>query len=412
MQVEDVEGEEEPGKVARNEASTVRKSLGGASAFSGTTARTSQSAHDLEELTWESLLEALPDIDYAAERLLEFIVSSERWESDVTETTIATFRRELASKSSATRNKYRRLSSAFGIQRQSYGTNFFIDVRAVMKTLTGSKTFVDKAQEPWRPDPLLQKANIAAFASTLFSPKDVSEDVELLAAIDQTFPKPFFDDHDPPSSNMLQQTIELAIELRTRFAILLIIRGVHQTGFNADTILSDVFTEGESVRGWSSDFMQPSEFSKKANESIINRMSHIRDISQQAADRSQSYETLNASFDKEFPWVTTLGTAIQWAKARLVEIQLPIDRYGGSERIISSLTTELERTRGHQLMVEDEIAEHDDEAPLDNATSQVSERPVEQVNQPQRKGRASELQSEAFEYGAPTMLMSVYRCQC
>ena len=399
-------GAEASRKSGRHDVATERKSLGGASAFSGTTARTSRSGQDLEEMTSDDLQDALPDLNYAAEKLLDFLVSSPKFDAGINEAAVSSLRKELTSKNSQTRNKYKRLASAFNIQRQAFGTNSFINIEAILGALFGSKRTLDTTQEPWRPDSLLLKANVAAFAMMLLSPEDMSDYLHLWAIVDETFPSPFFDKQDSPSDKMLEGTIQAAIEIRTQYAIMLITQGLHQEDFNADRLLDDVFNQGDSIKGWNFASMQTRELSKASQKAMVKRLSSIRNVYQQAKQSSQSSEAVINAYREAFPWTRFLRTAMVWAKQRLVDIQHSVDGYGGSDRILESLNTEIERRRDLQPPPEGgDIL--DRPTTSDNTARQPPHPSREHAERPRTKPVA-ELRSESFRYPFPPSAVGTF----
>ena len=317
------------------------KSPGGASAFSGTTARTSRTAQELEDLEVEGFLDALPDLFSASEKLLKYLLPSK-----ISEVNVDEVREQLGVKNSRAQKNHLRLSDAFQVHRQVFGNGPLIDIRRILRALVGLRDLSSMSVTQWRPDPLLQKANLTLLILNVLNHPATAEVEVFWEELNQSFPQNFLEDQGDLEASTLQQTLQLALEIRTQYAIMLIGRHVGQQTFDIDVILRQVFNEpSSSIRGWAFENMHTEDLPKFFQKAVLQRQLRMRQIYQQAIENNSDDAEVLTSLSTAFPWARFSFEIVSWASDRLRYVQNRITVRGGVEAIVGSLSAEVQHRR-------------------------------------------------------------------
>ncbi|KAG8534113.1 uncharacterized protein KY384_000957 [Bacidia gigantensis] len=349
-QLQEAEESESPGpgggaQTGQANTNSFSKSPGGASAFSGTTARTSRTAQEIDDLTSESLQDALPDLCTASERLLDFLISPKLMEDGPKDAVVSALSDELENKRSRTRNNLNRRIAAFNIQREVFSTKCFIDIKRSVRTILNSRE-LENAQGPWRPESLLQKINIAALTAAVFSPETLPDGDFAWDELDSDFPHQFVDEQDDVDQESLQLTLQLALEIRTQYVITLLTQRYGQPGFDLDDTLNEVFNERTQVlKGWNFNSMRTRQLSRDTRKALVERLSGIRQAYQQAATRDVGNDSISMALAAAYPRIDFLTTTLNWEVHQLNRLENIISPLGGPETIIESLIDQVQTRR-------------------------------------------------------------------
>lgn len=319
------------------------KSPGGISVFSGTTARTSRSAQELSLLSSEDMMDAFEDLTRYSDKLLGFLIPSE-----ISEASVTALMAQLQTKGSRANKSLTRLVTMFSVQRDRYGSDSYIPHEEILRTLLGKRHISDREIGQWRPDALLQKANLAALAFSILSRPWQNRDSHLVEELEHVFPMPFALGYVAPEnmqvcySVLQRETFELALELRTQYAITLLAHHATRPNFDSDVILQQLFyKDAHKLRGWSVLGLQSGELTEKFQEAIVSRLEAIRGAFNTFSENAfKSVELLGISF----PWVSLIPRAVRWVSQRLAELESQISANGGFDGIFKALVDEIQRT--------------------------------------------------------------------
>lgn len=308
------------------------------SAFSGTTARTSRSAHELKIYSAFDLLDALPDLSYAADKVLSWLLP----ENEVSEEAVASICNELQDSGSRTSKNVVRLGKSFQMQKDVYGGKPFIKPSVVVSALLGSSEVQGNGSEPWRPDPLLHKANLTSLVLLITRSWEVEASSHLLDFLDQNFPAAFI----ARLSN--SEDFALALDVRTQHFILQLARYIHQLNFDPDMLLSQIFQNNPtSFKGWHSPGLQAEELTDEQKHAIAVR---FQELGQNFSDgKSVDPEALKNAY----PWLPFVTQMVVWSKARLADAEAQIDARGGTGELIQALDQEIQGRITAGLMAND-----------------------------------------------------------
>lgn len=297
------------------------------SAFSGTAARTSRSAHELKSFSAFDLLDALPDLAYAADKVLSWLLP----ENEVSEDSVIGICDELQDNSSRTSKNVVRLGKSFQMQKDVYGGKPFMKPSVVVSALLGSSEVQGTGIEAWRPDPLLHKANLTSLIMLITLPWEIEASAQLLEFLDQNFPAAFI------ARLATSEDFALALEIRTQHFILQLARYIHQLNFDPDMLLSQIFQNNPTTfKGWNSPGLQAEGLSVEQKQAIAIR---FQELGQNFSDgKNVDPEALKNAY----PWIPFVTRMLVWSKARLVDVETIVNLHGGTGEIIEALDQEIQ----------------------------------------------------------------------
>ena len=377
------------------------KSPGGLSAFSGTTARISFPTQELTELSVEDMTDTLPDLSDAADKLLKFVIPAESSEASV-----ATIMAQLQNKNTREHKKLKRLGDTFERQRKEYGGVSYINVGDTLRRLLGRKPSpINEQTASWRPDALLQKANLAILVMQIFSVASSDQKDHFIEDIAGNFPLPFVQrlglpqSLAPECSALAEATLELALDVRTQEAIMLVARHVGKINFDPDTALLQVFYDSNNLKGWAVTGLRVVDLTKEAKDRILSRIELLRgafkvDEPIPLDGRSSGVESLRASFS----WTTFAQRIVAWAGQRLTEIEIQTTTYDGAQAICQGLNDMIQNGMLGQSLESDDI-DNQSESPelhLDFEAQSESRATSEQQDASARPGRFNGLSLAPF----------------
>ena len=336
------------------------KSPGGLSAFSGTTARTSFPTQELTELSPEDILDTLPDLSDAADRLLSFVIPAE-----LSEVSVATTIARLQDKDTRERKKFRRLGDTFERQRKEYGGDSYINVETTLRRLLGGKVIpIDEQTASWRPDALLQKANLAIMVLRMLSSEEQDRKEHFLGKTAGTFPQSFAqrlghpESLTPECSALAEATFHLALEVRTQEAIMLLAQNLGKINFDPDAILLQMFYDANELRGWAVPGLRAVELRKEAKDIILGRVEQLHEAFKSTTSDGQSSAV--ESLREIFPWTVFAQQMVAWAGQRLVEIEIQTMTHGGAKAICQKLNDVFQRGMQRKSLESGDVDDEND----------------------------------------------------
>ena len=377
------------------------KSPGGLSAFSGTTARISFPTQELTELSAEDIIDTLPDLSDASDKMLKFVIPAELSEASVT-----TIMAQLQNKNTREYKKLKRLGDTFERQRKEYGGDSYVNVGDTLRRLLGRKPSpINEQTASWRPDALFQKANLAILVMRILSVANQDQKDHFIEDIAETFPLPFVQrlglpqSLAPECSALAEATFDLALEVRTQEAIMLLARHVGKINFDPDTALLQVFYDSNNLKGWAVSGLRAGDLTKEAKDIILSRIEQLRgafklDEPMPSDGRSSGVESLRASFS----WTAFAQRIIAWASQRLTEIEIQTTTYGGAQAICQGLSNRAQNGMLGQSLESDDI-DNQSESPelrLDFEAQSESRATSEQQDASARPGKANGLSLAQF----------------
>ena len=377
------------------------KSPGGLSAFSGTTAGTSLSTQDLTESSKEEIIDTLPDLSEASDKVLSFAIPAE-----LSETSVATAVAQLQNNDTREHKKLKRLGDTFEVQRKDYGIKTYIHVGDTLRKLLGRKVApISEQTASWRPDALFQKANLANLVLKIVSIAEQDEKDHFLEDIASIFPHPFAQrlglaqSLTPECTALAEATFQLALEIRTQEAIMLFARHVRKINFDPDTVLLQLFYDGNELKGWTVLGLRAEDLGKEAKDTILKRVERLRGAFQQNGQAPSNGQFSGVdSLRVDFPWTTFTQKIVAWAGQRLVEIEIQTTTHGSAQAICQGLSNVVQSGKhGQSIKTVSAHDESDDaELRLDYDMPSGSRATSEQQDASAKSAKATKLQLAPF----------------
>lgn len=374
------------------------KSPGGLSAFSGTTARISFPTQELTELSPEDMLDALPDLSDTSDKLLSFVISAE-----LSQGSVATTISQLQNKNTREHKKLKRLGDTFERQRNEFGGNSYINVGDTLRRLLGRKAGpIDEQTASWRPDALIQKANLAILVLQMLSITKQEQKDHFVEDIADIFPQPFVqrlglaESLTPECSALAEATFRLALEVRTQEAIMLLARHVGKLNFDPDNALLQVFYDTNNLKGWAISGLKVADLTKEAKDIILGRVEKLREAFRSNGPMSSDGQTSAVeSLRVDCSWATFAQQMVAWAAQRLTEIEIQTTTYGGSQAICQELSDVIQSGMLGQSL-EGDYESDSPEIRLDFDAQSESRATSEQQDASAKPARADELKLAQF----------------
>ena len=325
------------------------KSPGELSVASAVTAQTSFSIQELAELNPEAMLDALPDIHEAADKLLSFVVPQANNPEDHSR-----LLQDLQNAGSRSRNTLIRHEKALRAQQESYGKEIYVNRLIVLRAMLKVRHTSKIGSGPWRPDNIIYKVNIAIMTAGLFIPRGSSGSVRtMIEKLERDYPEPFLSeshrglsetDISLGQSALFERNLRFGLEIRTQYLILLFDQYSQQPGFDPYKILQQVFHEDEGdLKGWDADGLRLRDIGATGEKLIRKRVRNIQKTFHTDPQGLPDRSTVDVDRLRDaYSWSNFSAHALSWAILRRNEIEAHITRVGGLENIQQDLTDEME----------------------------------------------------------------------
>ena len=345
------------------------RSPGRFSTVSGISMQTPHSAQELADLDQGEMLENLPDLYNDATGILEYLVPP-----GASENTTVAITNNLKDETSKARRRLMKIVDRLQISKENFGSEPYINVSIVIRGLLGVRHERSVSEGPWRPDLVLQKANLASMIAAIFSSGDALTVQSSVDKIERDFPTPFLSrfvnsrseiSRVSGSSALLNETFEVALDLRTQSFIGLFKRFSPAPNFSPEDILEQLFFEGpKSLRGWDVPGLQGDQLSKMHMRKTVARLGQIKEClpneeQDLSAERANEVERLVSAFG----WTSFLVKTALWCRMRLGEIDEQIKLQRGIQGIVEALEDEITKAP---------VQGQDNEAVTDSDNSQVN----------------------------------------
>ena len=354
------EHDEAPGtpEVSQSEIPPFR-SPGAASEMSGTTAISSFSMVEAEFLEPKFILKHMRKLCDAAEEFLEHIAPDGADMGDDLRNI-----QEMQKPGSDYTEEYLDYEIELNVHLKHFKSeeHSYIHVRALHRALFGTNEDASISQTGL--DLVLYLANLLVFAKQMIhSNRDDKTMWDVLRQLDNTFPVQFMHsikrDTQPTAagtSTLLQETFNLALELRTQLAILVLQKSADDPNFDPDDMVSEIFLRSESsqaidgspIRGWNIGALggDESPLPQELQDDVAKRVNEIRKFFPMDDDSLQRGEQVRLEeLRASFPWEPTILRLLAWVRLRHRELQAMIEKLGGSAAIARNVKQVYENPR-------------------------------------------------------------------
>ena len=344
-----------PGTPPRNQPGAISyRSPGAVSEMSGTTAITSFSMAEAEDLEPRFIVRYLPKLHDAVKDFLQHLAPDEgRRQDDLANI------RDIRKPDSEFNKDYREFAAEVNLYLKHFrgDRQQYIHLRAVHRALVGSTRDIAIIQSGL--DVPLYLANVLIFAKYIISSdRSENETWDVLHNLDANiFPSLFLSALVPASglpdpvygaSTLLKETLGLALELRTQLAILTLQRSAEKGNYDPDEVLGELFIgsdddEGDRplMRGWGIPGLE--ELSEEGERLVTDRIDKIREFFPTDMESLERGDTADVEgLLANFPWEGTVLRALHWVRLRSREIESDIREQGDIAVITAKVKKEIE----------------------------------------------------------------------
>ncbi|KAF2473295.1 uncharacterized protein BDR25DRAFT_282717 [Lindgomyces ingoldianus] len=334
----------------------LHRSPGAVSEMSGTTAISSFSMVEAEDLDVKAILRRPRRLYESANEMLEHLVPDNGRIDEDREHYI-----EIQKPDSDYTIVFRDLNCDFSHDLSFFKSEHqdYIRPRAVHRALLGPERDLTSLESGL--NPVLHKANLVEFTKTIItSDRNKESTWNALRMFDNTFPSLFLFSLVPNGkpcnayageSAMLMETFEVALELRTQLAILVLYRSTNDDSFDPDVSLDEVFfhpsPEGSRgiVRGWDVPGLGGKEtrLDNQLSKKVAIRVNAIREYFTKDTQSLERGETVD--FDNlfaSFSWEACILQVLHWVRLRNRELDASIKKKGGIDGIAEGIKAEVQ----------------------------------------------------------------------
>lgn len=251
--------------------------------------------------------------------------------------------------------EYRDFNDELNVHLKHYKSeeHGYIHVKAVHRVLFGAHSESSSAQTGL--DLILYMANLLVFAKQMIhSDRSDKQIWNALRQLDNSFPSQFMRSLEREvvstvagDSGMLQETFDLALELRTQLAILVLEKSAGDSD-NPDEAILEVFYrsepsqsgEGSLLRGWNIQALggEDSALPQQLEARVSERISAMRRFFARGDDALERDDSVDLDgLSAEFPWLATILRLLHWVRHRHRELFSIIDEIGGPTAIVRNV---------------------------------------------------------------------------
>ena len=355
-----------------------RRSL---SAISGTTARTSHSAQELADLRADDMLDALPDLVDASDKILKVAllhkvaeVSQERVEARI---------RTLQNSNSTASNSLSRQLPGYREQKSVYGNEQYVNLSIALRAMLGVRRPAEVGDGPWRVDDVFHKANLANLVVDVLSLR-ANVKQPFLEKMERDFPAPFMSQLSKLRQSsgiagvslLMKETFEAAFSLRVQLFLSMVNQYIYQSNFDPDNILLHIFYDDgkEIIKGWDIDGLRTADLSTQQKKEIVKRLESIRSHFGQEPSSEQLVDL--QALESKYPWSECVMKLLLWARQRVDEIEAHLAALGGVDCLQEAIKAEMQNRRYIGAKLAEEVG---GDVILDYTPSEVSHRPSAQI---------------------------------
>ncbi|KAF1352456.1 hypothetical protein BDV97DRAFT_349499 [Delphinella strobiligena] len=311
---------------------------------SALTNMTTFSRGELESLDSELIIETMEELDINADRLLKVLVPAEATAEDIQKKLDELY----TSDSRLTKLLQKRAKILFETKGDTFGSQKWIEPDFVLRRLFNVDSVRELPESHWRLDAIFYEANLATLVSELCQMTADERDFDVLTSLDGNFPTPFISGTGVGASTLIDETFNLALELRTQLAIKYMADQAPQNYEEATQYICSLFINPDAEDPSHEIFNI--ETDPRGWEGLAGPRGNISQILVQRVEKlrrpfNEGKEPLTALREVEmaFPWYRFQTELLHWAQMRTQEINDEIAHQGGSPAVIDALKRELDR---------------------------------------------------------------------
>ncbi|KAG9229872.1 hypothetical protein BJ875DRAFT_473715 [Amylocarpus encephaloides] len=284
------------------------------------------------------IVEYLFELYNASYKILDLLAPN-----GVTSKIVASIVRELRISESRRAVKLRFDENIFNILSEQYlGTEDYIETRFILRKFLGRGN--ESQEGDFRPDPVFYASNLAILVKEILVTAQESQKMSgFLTVLDTYFPDSFVNGFaDTPifgKSRLFDTSFALALEIRTQYAISMLVQSKEEDDWNPENILENAFCDPPFDEG---DVTEPKGLMRYGPRNtqeqarvIKDRMNSIRSTFRQSEIAMEQRDLVDFERLQEelYPWQLFLEQVVSWSRSRADEIIECIELQGGVANI-------------------------------------------------------------------------------
>lgn len=340
--VEEAQSEPDDASESQDEAQDGRETRPDTSSVDSSfnaTAQTTYSEIALEDLDQDAMVESLVPLYNAADNLTRVLTIGDQAKAKA-------LRSDLQTTESRTFKSFQRSHAAVKFHKEHFGDKDYIELHIAIRGLLNVRSWHLVGEGEWRPDNILELANIAELAFNLLPRSRNSRDAKVtLESFQETFPQNFLTDLSESTSELggsvlVQETFRFALESRIQYAITQLHEHEKSESFDPDNIIRQIFYVEVQLRGFNvrslrtEDEALPDEYDAPVAQALQRIRKHFK-----KREPFVNFQALN----QEFPWTSFLELSHEWIHKRAQELREKVTAQGGAHQIQSRLQREIFR---------------------------------------------------------------------
>lgn len=328
---------------------------------------------ELEALDRDAIIENLPDLAQDAAAILAIFTGTNPKSLKQTYD-------ELVAVSSKLNRRCHTLHARLNISLQPFQTSKFIKIELISRRVANVDWNAPLSTGPWRPDALLQLANLAKTVATLtVEPKELDNLLDLLSNV---FPLPFLTlssgINETPNYVSLF-TISLHMDLITQKFIRWLESSAQASGIDPDVALDQLFLD-EDRRAHLESLLRKEDHDE-LDGIILDRVQQIRQYFSTDGHDPVDVNALRA----EFPYNDFIVNLLTWIVDRRNELQRVITSRGGVNRMVDLMVA---KDFTPTAAIDDTVQEEEDTISIRAGPSvQVTDQPTVTSSAKRPRGR-------------------------
>lgn len=330
------------------------------SAFSGTTARTSGSAGDLDQSD-DLAVDVLPDLWQNSDKILKLLIPNE-----ISSETIMHIRKRFedalrhkhfmqplrSAQSKRLYDNLSRFSQSLDLQLHHchLGSSEESPIPILKTLMTWLRTEDERLLKKGcgMLEAILYTANLAVLTSeTLLYPNPAHP--MFLATLDKAFPAEYteatsvapFND----TSTSFITCIQLAIDIRMQYAICEFERRSSEPGFVPSQLMQDVFYEStDTLKGWDFPGMTSKDMQSFVRKPLLDLIDVLNGVILEGLDL-EAFDGLVDGLKKIYSWTDCATKLVAWVNGRYTDLKSLLTDSGDTDKWVELLETEVHSRR-------------------------------------------------------------------
>ena len=316
------------------------------SGISGTTAKTSFSQEEIQDLDSDIMIDILPSLFRSSEELAKFLLPADLKARPVV-------RKEIRTVNSKYNKLYDTRLASVNVHKHSFGSTQFIQPSIVLRALFDVQSAQDVPPGPWRPDGVIYNINLAQMLRIVLivlidNAEITTEGYNAIEALDVNFASAI------AGPEFQHNAFELQLSLLTQLAIIRATAYQTDPTFDIRNTITDTFfiqdNDGDLVFKHRA-VLHMMTLSPEQQSQYTDAIGHRADRIITMLEGTDLVTGLGA-LRAQYLWEDFVETVIQYYEQRKQEVNGEIAAVGGIEQIIAGLSEEVERRTSARLAQE------------------------------------------------------------